>query len=111
MPKRNPYFKKYMKSFIMGTPFIGVRLNVNLLIIKPVRYQTCFFVNNQGLQVANPENGKVEHCNIEIWTKKTESKKQFEASRNLDKDFLENVIRRIWVITENMEKEPKKTPQ
>jgi hypothetical protein len=104
--KRNAFIQKNLGSFIKTNPFFGVRLGPNLLIIKPEEYEICFFVDNHGDQVVNPENGKLQYSGIETWVKKVENKKQFRSSRNLDKIFLENIFNLIWVIPEKTKKTP-----
>lgn len=99
---KNKHFLKNLGSYIHDNPFTAVRLNESLIVIKPEPHNICFFVNNSGIQVMDPETQKILPSDLKTWEEKTKSRKQFVGSTNLDKDFLHNVITAIWRITEDL---------
>ncbi len=96
-------FRKRVRGFMSTAGFSCVRLNRDLIIVKPDEHDVCFFVNNTGVQVMDPKTNNIFPQNIDIWEEKKGENpgKQFNSSSNLDKSFSENIIKTIWRLTDD----------
>lgn len=90
--------KKSIGEYISRNPFSAVRLDKGLLIVKPDKYDVCFFVNNQGIQVMDPQTREISPL-FNVWGEKTNEESFFERPINFDKTFLENVLNIVTRIT------------